>query len=187
MAINYSALMEVAKTASSKPKTTVKTASTPTTKINTNDQAVANTFNQAAAILSGNADSYVPGMQMNTSYWGLTANGGQGGKNQLFGNNSFAADGMSQQKFRRFVLFFFTENTDCTKRSIKCSAESQNIAAFNSIKPYKRPEVQTVHTECFGKRAHRGKHVVDALHLSFHFREQKNTGCKKKSDSNCPY
>lgn len=87
MAINYRALMEVAKTASSKPKTTVKASSTPTTKINTNDQAVANTFNQAAAILSGNADSYVPGMQMNTSYWGSTANGGQGGKNQLFGND----------------------------------------------------------------------------------------------------
>ena len=87
MAINYSALMEAAKTASSKPKTTVKTSSTPTTKINTNDQTVANTFNQAAAILSGNADSYVPGMQMNTSYWGSTANGGQGGKNLLFGND----------------------------------------------------------------------------------------------------
>ena len=107
--------------------------------------------------------------------------------NQLFAHNPFAADRMSQQKFRRFVLFFFTENADCTNRSIKRTAQPQNIAALNSIKPYKRSEIQTVHTECLGKRTHRGKHIVDALHLSFHFREQENTDCKQKTDRSRPY
>ena len=108
-------------------------------------------------------------------------------RNQLFGEHSFAADRMSQQKFRRFVLFFFTENADCTNRSIKRTAQPQNIAALNSIKPYKRSEIQTVHTECLGKRTHRGKHIVDALHLSFHFREQENADGKQKAHRSCPY
>ena len=107
--------------------------------------------------------------------------------NQLFRNNPFAADRMSQQKFRCFVFFFFAENTNGTKSCKKCTAKSQNIAALNSVKPDERSEIQTIHTERLGKRTHRGEHIVDTVHLSLHFREQKNADCKKESNRSRPY
>ena len=106
--------------------------------------------------------------------------------NQLFGNHPFAADRMGQQKFRCFILFFFTENTGGTKRCIKCAPQSQNIAALNSVKSDKCAKVQTVHTECLGKRAHGGEHIADAVHLPLHFREHKNTDRNQKANRSRP-
>jgi hypothetical protein len=57
---------------------------TKTNYINTNDQSVKNVINQAASILSGgNLDSYIPGQDINTSYWATSTGGG---KNALHGN-----------------------------------------------------------------------------------------------------
>ena len=79
MAINYSALMEAAKAASTKPKNTVSTNSN---FVNKKDQKVIDLINEGQALMEGK--TYVPGQtSYDVNFW---ATSGGGGKNTLYGN-----------------------------------------------------------------------------------------------------
>ena len=94
---------------------------------------------------------------------------------------------MCQQKFSGPVLFLLAEDTDGAKSGVKCSAKSQDIAAFNGIVAHQCAKVQPVHPKGGGEGAHRREHLADLVHPPFHFRKKEYTDRKQKADRTGPY
>lgn len=119
MAINYSALMKAAKTASTKPKNTVSTNSN---FVNKNDQEVINLINEGQALMEGK--TYVPGQtSYDVNFW---ATSGGGGKNRLYGNdNIYKATGWTTDNIAKLSDWITTEKQ--RQADAKAAEEEENF------------------------------------------------------------
>ncbi len=100
----------------------------------------------------------------------------------LFANDRDRRDG------KQINYQVHSDNLDknSAERSEKCTAESEDIAAFDCVEADQCAEIQLIHTECSGKRAHRSKYVADIFHLPLHFRKEQYADNEQQTDGGSP-
>ena len=64
---------------------------------------------------------------------------------------------MGEQELGGPVLFFIRQSGDADVRGEECSADSQDIPAFQSVEAHQFSHVQSVHAESLGESAHGGE------------------------------
>ena len=90
--------------------------------------------------------------------------------------------GEVEKKFGRPVMFLLAQHADGDERGIECAAQSQDIAAFNSVIAGQRPEVQFVHAEGGRERAHGREQGIERAHGILEFGKDEDADGEEEAD-----